>query len=42
MREARNIPFDLAVWLAGAAALWLSLAVIMFHRGLRRYTSASS
>jgi ABC-2 type transport system permease protein len=31
-----------ALWLASAAALWLSLAVIMFHRGLRRYTSASS
>jgi ABC-2 type transport system permease protein len=30
------------LWLAGAAALWLALAVLMFHRGLRRYTSASS
>lgn len=30
------------LWLAGAAALWLALAIIVFHRGLRRYTSASS
>ncbi len=31
-----------ALWLAGAAALWFGLAVVVFHRGLRRYASASS
>lgn len=31
-----------ALWLGGATVLWLSLAIIAFHRGLRRYTSASS
>jgi ABC-2 type transport system permease protein len=31
-----------ALGLAGFAALWLGLAVIVFHRGLRRYASASS
>jgi ABC-2 type transport system permease protein len=30
------------LWLAAAAAVWFSLAVLVFHRGLRRYTSASS
>jgi ABC-2 type transport system permease protein len=36
--------FDLkwAVWLIAAAVGWFTLAVIMFHRGLRRYASASS
>ncbi len=36
--------FDLglALWLFGAAAVWFVLAVIVFHRGLRRYASASS
>ena len=29
-------------WLAGAAAVWFTLAVIVFNRGLRRYSSASS
>lgn len=29
-------------WLFGAAAVWFALAVFVFHRGLRRYTSASS
>lgn len=29
-------------WLCGAAAVWFALAVLVFHRGLRRYTSASS
>ena len=31
-----------ALGLAGFAALWLGLAVVVFHRGLRRYASASS
>jgi ABC-2 type transport system permease protein len=30
------------LWLAAAAAVWFGLAVLVFHRGLRRYTSASS
>jgi len=30
------------LWLIGAAALWLTIAITVFHRGLRRYTSASS
>jgi len=31
-----------ALWLLGLAAAWLALAVLVFHRGLRRYASASS
>jgi ABC-2 type transport system permease protein len=31
-----------ALWLVGLAALWFGLAVFIFHRGLRRYASASS
>ncbi len=31
-----------ALWLAGMAAAWFALAVLTFHRGLRRYASASS
>jgi ABC-2 type transport system permease protein len=31
-----------ALWLAAAAALWLSLAVWVFNRGVRRYARASS
>lgn len=31
-----------ALWLAAIAALWFGLAVLVFHRGLRRYSSASS
>jgi ABC-2 type transport system permease protein len=36
--------FDWATvgWLFGIALFWFGLAVIVFHRGLRRYTSASS
>lgn len=34
--------WTLGVWLAGIAALWFGIAVLVFHRGLRRYTSASS
>jgi ABC-2 type transport system permease protein len=29
-------------WLAGVAAAWFGLAVLVFNRGLRRYSSASS
>ena len=32
----------LAAWLFAAAAAWLAVAVFVFHRGLRTYTSASS
>jgi ABC-2 type transport system permease protein len=32
----------LAAWLVGITALWFGLAVVVFHRGLRRYSSASS
>jgi len=31
-----------ALWLGGVAAAWLAAAVIVFHLGLRRYSSASS
>ncbi len=31
-----------ALWLVGAAAGWVSLAVFVFNRGLRQYSSASS
>lgn len=31
-----------ALWLVGVAAAWFALAVWVFHRGLRRYSSASS
>ena len=36
--------FDLAwaLWLVGLAGAWFALAVYVFHRGLRRYASASS
>lgn len=36
--------FDLGLvgWLLGITLLWFTLAVVIFHRGLRRYTSASS
>ncbi len=36
--------FDLglSLWLFAAAAVWFALAVWVFHRGLRRYASASS
>jgi len=32
----------LALWLFGAAASWFGIATFVFHRGLRRYASASS
>jgi len=31
-----------ALWLFGATLLWLSIAITLFHVGLRRYSSASS
>ncbi|MBL9215207.1 MAG: ABC-2 family transporter protein [Opitutaceae bacterium] len=30
------------LWLVGAAALWLTIAITVFNRGIRRYASASS
>jgi ABC-2 type transport system permease protein len=33
---------ELALWLVAAAIGWFSLAVFVFNRGLRRYSSASS
>ena len=35
---------DLTVvrWLLGIPVAWFTLAVVFFHRGLRRYSSASS
>lgn len=30
------------VWLLGAAVFWLAFAMFVFHRGIRRYASASS
>ena len=32
----------LVLWLLGAAVVWFVLAAVVFHRGLRRYASASS
>lgn len=32
----------LILWLVGVASIWFTLAVFVFHRGLRRYSSASS
>jgi ABC-2 type transport system permease protein len=34
--------FKMIAWLFGLAILWLALATTFFHRGLRRYRSASS
>ncbi len=36
--------FDLGTvgWLLGITVAWFTVAVVVFHRGLRRYTSASS
>lgn len=31
-----------SLWLVGLAAAWFAVAVVVFHRGLRRYASASS
>lgn len=31
-----------AAWLVGAAVFWLTIAITVFHAGLRRYASASS
>jgi ABC-2 type transport system permease protein len=38
----RRFDWTLAGWLGGVALLWFAIAVIVFHAGLRRYTSASS
>jgi ABC-2 type transport system permease protein len=34
--------FELLAWLTGATVFWFALATTIFHRGLRRYQSASS
>lgn len=39
---SKGIDVELLFWLVGAAAVWFALAVFVFHRGLRRYASASS
>ena len=31
-----------ALWLLGVTLFWFTLATVLFHRGLRRYSSASS
>ena len=37
-----GLDYTLALWLIAITALWLSLGILVFQRGLRRYTSASS
>ncbi len=32
----------LVAWVVASAAVWFTVAVVVFHRGLRRYSSASS
>jgi ABC-2 type transport system permease protein len=39
---AKGFDPKLALWLVGIALAWFTVAVTMFHRGLRRYASASS
>jgi ABC-2 type transport system permease protein len=39
---AQGFDFKFTAWLFGSAAVWLVAAIIVFNRGLRRYTSASS
>ena len=39
---AKGFDASLAGWVMGVAIVWFVAAVIVFHRGLRRYTSASS
>lgn len=38
----RGFDLQLVGWVLTVTAIWFSLAVLLFHRGLRRYTSASS
>ena len=38
----RDFTWHLAAWLAAIAAGWFALTVVVFNRGLKRYTSASS
>jgi ABC-2 type transport system permease protein len=37
-----GVDWSAALWLICAALFWLTIAVIVFNRGLRRYSSASS
>lgn len=39
---AQGFDWRLTAWLLGAAVFWFGIAVFVFNRGLRRYTSASS
>lgn len=39
---AQGFDWRLTAWLFAAAVFWFGIAVFVFHRGLRRYTSASS
>ncbi len=39
---AQGFDFRLAAWLFASALVWFGAAVFVFHRGLRRYASASS
>lgn len=39
---AHGFEWPLAAWLFGSAIVWFAAAVFVFHRGLRRYASASS
>lgn len=39
---AQGFDFKLSLWLLLSAVVWFAAAVIVFHRGLRRYASASS
>ena len=38
----RGFDLRLVGWVLAVTVIWFSLAVFLFHRGLRRYTSASS
>ena len=38
----KGFDWSYAGWLAGIAVFWFTVAVTVFHRGLRRYSSASS
>jgi ABC-2 type transport system permease protein len=37
-----GLDLEIAGWLLAITVVWFGLAVILFHRGLRRYSSASS
>lgn len=37
-----GVEWQLALWLLGATVFWLAVAIFVFQRGIRRYSSASS